>query len=491
MQYLVTNQINFTDDVIDYVSISPVQALEILEKEFIWGLDTETTGMDAHSKFIKSIQIGNELDQYYLDDTVNYQYFQSFFENPNRTFVLQNAKFDLKFFYNINIVLPKVFDTYLAERLLWLGYPPGYHPMSLDHLVYSYLGHNDVDKTVRGVVLREGHSVRAINYGCLDVKYLIPLMLEQRVKLKENGLLIASGIENEFVRVLAYIEYCGIKLDVGKWQAKMKKDRDLLNEKEAILNQWILDYGDAKYIKEDNDLFEGHTVKCNINWNSSKQLIPLFETLGFNLITKDKKTGQTKKTVDAQIIKKQSDKSTIVEPYLAYSSAFKTVSTYGQTFIDHINPVTKRLHTQYNQMVDTGRLSCGGKNKDTGEEYDNLQNLPSDAETRACFVASEGHKLIDCDYTAQEDLVFTQLCQEPKLIEFYNDKTRKRDGHSFVAKICFPKDLNDVPEEEVKHVRPDLRALAKKAKFSIHYGGNGSTIAKNLGLDLEVGNAIE
>ena len=34
-------------------------------------------------------------------------------------------------------------------------------------------------------------------------------------------------------------------------------------------------------------------------------------------------------------------------------------------------------------------------------EYLNLQNLPSDATTRACFVAEEGNVLIDCDYTAQ------------------------------------------------------------------------------------------
>ena len=38
---------------------------------------------------------------------------------------------------------------------------------------------------------------------------------------------------------------------------------------------------------------------------------------------------------------------------------------------------------------------------------------------------------------------------------------------------------------------PELRSEAKKAKFAIHYGGNGSTIAKNLGLTEEEGFAIE
>jgi DNA polymerase I-like protein with 3'-5' exonuclease and polymerase domains len=119
-------------------------------------------------------------------------------------------------------------------------------------------------------------------------------------------------------------------------------------------------------------------------------------------------------------------------------------------------------------LVDTGRLSSGGKNKDTGEKYINFQNIPADEETRECFIASEGYILCDCDYTAQEDLVFTELSQEPKLIDFYNDKTSKRDGHSFVAKICYPDILKDIEEINVKKEFPKLRANAKKAKFAIN-----------------------
>lgn len=78
----------------------------------------------------------------------------------------------------------------------------------------------------------------------------------------------------------------------------------------------------------------------------------------------------------------------------------KTTSTYGQNFIDSINPVSGRIHTQFNQLMDTGRLSCGGKNKDAKIQYLNLQNLPSDKETRACFVSEKviyGHQQIIVD----------------------------------------------------------------------------------------------
>ena len=99
--------------------------------------------------------------------------------------------------------------------------------------------------------------------------------------------------------------------------------------------------------------------------------------------------------------------------------------------------------------------------------------------------------IVRCEsHTLQEDLIFTELSREQKLIEFYNSK-EKRDGHNFVAKMCFPEILKDTPEQQVKSKFPELRSQAKKAKFSIHYGGNGATIAKNLRLPIELGISIE
>ena len=235
----------------------------------------------------------------------------------------------------------------------------------------------------------------------------------------------------------------------------MEQDNIALENAKVLLDNWIIDksredpsFKKYTYLEAQGDLFTGFNTDpvCLINWNSSKQLIPLFEELGFNLSAKDKKTGLMKKSVEAKILELQKDKSTLTPPYLDYTSKFKIVSTYGENVLKQINPITGRIHTNFNQLMDTGRLSSGGKNKNTKEEYINLQNLPGDTATRSSFVAEKGNLLIDCDYTAQEDLVFTQLSQEPKLIEFYNDVKRKRDGHSFVAKICFLQELDDIPE---------------------------------------------
>lgn len=496
MIYLVTRQqILFPSEIYEVISVE--KSIEILQSLSIIGLDTETTGFDPYTKELVSVQMGNKDFQVFIDTTtVDILKYRVLFESDEKLFILHNAKFDLKFLYHKRILPNKLYDTFLGEKILWQGYPPGYRGMSLQAITSDYLNFY-LDKSIRGKI---GLTDDVIKYGCEDVKYLEEIMNIQQKSLQEKDLERALRIENEFVKVLAYIEYCGIKLDESKWLKKMNSDQKQLDEAKEALIDWLLtkskeDAFFAKYfyIELQGDLFEGFQTDpiCTVNWNSSSQLIPIFERLGLDLYTKDKRTGNIKKSVDAKILDMQKNVTSLVPLYLRYSSAFKVVTTYGQNVLNQINPVTKRIHTNFNQLMDTGRLSCGGKDRENRTEYLNLQNLPSDATTRACFVAEEGNVLIDCDYTAQEDLVFTELSQEPKLIEFYNDTTRKRDGHSYVAKICFPDDLGNIPEEEVKDKRPDLRTLAKKAKFSIHYGGNGTTIARNLGLPEEQGLSIE
>jgi DNA polymerase-1 len=89
----------------------------------------------------------------------------------------------------------------------------------------------------------------------------------------------------------------------------------------------------------------------------------------------------------------------------------------------------------------------------------------------------------------QEDNLFVNNSKEEKMIEFY--KMEGADGHSFVAKLCFPEELGNTPLEEVKRKFPKLRQIAKSAKFAIHYSGTGFTIARNLNLSEEEGNRIE
>lgn len=457
-------------------------------------LDTETSGLDPHSCELLSIQFGDFDQQFVVEYSPNIlEKLKPLLLRKDVVWVLQNAKFDLQFFYKHDIILENIFDTYLAEGVLYCGFDdvklPNYVRKSLDVLVLKYCGVL-LNKSIRGTINRVGLTDKVIEYGANDVKYLIPVMTSQMVKIKEDGLWGAIKLDNKFVKVLAYIEYCGIYLNKEKWLAKMEDDSKKLSDMEFALNKWVFERFGDKYVNKQLDLFSA-AKRCSLNWSSSKQIIPIFKELGVDTKVRDKKTGKMKDSIEAKHIVKQVHVSPLIQMYIDYKKAQKLVTTYGQNFLDAINPKTGRIHATFWQIMNTGRTSCGsGDNKDDDNSI-NLQNIPSDKITRGCFTNQfENTILVDCDYSQQEDRMYTQLSKEPALIDFYNDTTRKRDGHSFTAKLCFPKELKDIPEEEVKHTRPDLRSKAKGAKFAILFGGVGDTIAKNLGLSKEEGDEV-
>lgn len=539
MIYFVTGQrelFEFPDA--KYKCISVEESLKILEPLRVVGLDTETTGTEIWQGKLLTLQLGNKENQVVIDCmAIDVKQYKDYLES-DRLFIIHNAKFDLRWLYKEHIVVRNVYDTYLAEKILFLGFPPGIVSLSLQACCDRYLG-IFLDKTVRGQI-HAGMTEDVIVYAANDVVHLEDIMNLQLKTITARGQKVALDIENEFVRVLAYIEYCGIKLDPVKWKAKMDKDAERLRIAEQKLNDWVVDYvmkkDDPSLIARNYDTHKkGKPAKladnvyvaipqpslfaefdtgpqCIINWNSSKQVIRLFEELGFDLLVKDKKTGKMKKSVESKFIELQASKSSIVPLYLEYSAAFKVVTSFGQNFLDAINPVTQRIHPTFNQMMDTGRLSCGsggkgkgGKTKDDdiAEEADenkdtstqandksvNVQQLPATEETRAAFVPEKGHLLVDCDYGDQEGHVFTELSNDREWIAFYNDPAQ-RDGHSFVAKMCFPKDLDGVAEKDVKKVRKDLRDLAKKARFCFNYNGQAPTMATNCNIPVDFATEI-
>lgn len=537
MIYFVTDQrelFEFPDA--KYKCISVEESLKILEPLRVVGLDTETTGTEIWQGRLLTLQLGNKENQVVIDCmTIDVKQYKDYLES-DRLFIIHNAKFDLRWMYKEHIVVRNVYDTYLAEKILFLGFPPGIVSLSLQACCDRYL-HIYLDKTVRGQI-HAGMTEEVIVYAANDVVHLEDIMNLQLITINARGQKVALDIENEFVRVLAYIEYCGIKLDPVKWKAKMAKDAERLRIAEQKLNDWVVDYvmkkDDPSLIARNYDTHKkGKPAKladnvyvvipqpslfsefdtgpqCIINWNSSKQVIRLFEELGFDLLVKDKKTGKMKKSVESKFIELQASKSSIVPLYLEYSAAFKVVTSFGQNFLDAINPVTQRIHPTFNQMMDTGRLSCGsggkgkgGKTKDddiaeedkdtttqTNDKSVNIQQLPATEETRAAFVPEEGHLLVDCDYGDQEGHVFTELSNDREWIAFYNDPN-ERDGHSFVAKMCFPKDLDGIEEGQVKKVRKDLRDLAKKARFCFNYNGQAPTMAANCNIPVDFATEIQ
>lgn len=411
MIYLVTAcQELFTNEIYQIVTVE--ESLKLLEPLSIVGLDTETEGFDPYTKNLLLLQLGCYDFQVVIDcGTIDVQLYKSYLES-DRLFLGWNLKFDLKFLFRQNIVLKRVWDGFLAEKLMWLGYPPGIHSLSLKTAGETYCD-IELDKTVRGKIHYAGLAADVIEYSANDVKYLETIMNKQKEELTKKGLLVAIEYENRFVLPLAYCEYCGVKLDIDKWKAKMKKDEERVARALDACNKWIIDYynknkseGKDLYIEEDfifesdyyvkqeyfrpsgrfeiigpphsftsedgvthvarrirrhfpyveinlqGDLFTGFNTEpyCTLNWNSAKQLIPLFKMFGVDVTIEDKEKGGTKDSIDAKTLKPQKEKCSLIPIYLEYKEAVKVTSTYGENFLKQVNPVSHRIHTNYSQM---------------------------------------------------------------------------------------------------------------------------------------------
>ena len=493
MIYLVTKQTTLFESE-NYKIISVEESLRLLNSLNIVGLDTETSGLDPWTKELKSIQLGNYDNQVVIDTTtIDPTLYKEYLES-DRLFIGWNLKFDLKFLFRHNIVPKQVWDGYLAEKLMWLGYPPGIHSLSLKSAGENYLN-VELDKSVRGKIIYAGLTEDVIIYCAYDIKYLEKIMELQKVELKKKELDKAIVYENKFVLPLAYCEYCGVKLDVTKWKAKMQKDEQRVKAALDNCNKWLLENEpDSKYIFIDRqgDLFSGFNLEpqVTLNWNSTKQLIPLFKKYGVNVEVDDREKGGTKDSIDAKSLKPQKDKCSLIPLYLEYKEAVKVTSTYGENFLKQINPVSGRIHTNFNQLgTDTGRLSSGGKDKEHKIDYINMQNLPSDEETRACFVAEEGNRWGSIDYKGEESFLMASIANDKAMLEelINGDK----DLHTLTAKIVFSDIIpKDCPTEVVKTKYHDLRKVSKGYEFAFNYNGNADTIKRNFGLTDEEANRI-
>lgn len=486
--YLVSaNQFIFNIPDIKLVSVQ--ESLKILAPLEIVGLDTETTGLDPYTKELKLVQLGCKDFQVVIDTTtIDIKRYKEYLES-DRLFLLWNAKFDLKWFYKYGIIIKKVYDGFLAEKLMWLGYPAGIHSMSLKSAGEEYLG-IELDKSVRGKIIYSKLDEEIIRYGANDVQWLESIREKQLEKLTEKDLLVALDIENRFVRVLAYIEWCGVKLDIDKWREKMKKDSIREEAARKELDKWLIEnIPDSPYIYVDvqGDLFREEafdlTPKVSINWNSAKQLIPVFKKYGVDVVVQDKEKGGTKDSIDAKTLKPQADKCSLIPLYLEYKEAVKVTSTYGENFLQQINPVSNRIHTNYQQMgADTTRITSGGKDKADNIEYVNLLNLPADAETRACFVAEKGNKWISIDYSGQETYLMASIADDKAIIKELMEGSG--DIHSLTAYISYPEIPRDTPIKDIKKLYHNLRQEAKGIEFAINYGGNADTICRNKGIPM-------
>jgi DNA polymerase I-like protein with 3'-5' exonuclease and polymerase domains len=488
MVYFISNQTSL--QAYEDIQLTSLEYLfEYFKLKKIIGVDTETEGFDVYQDKVLLIQFGDRDHQFVVDTTtINLKVFKEFLEDKSKIFLYHNAKFDLKFLYHAGIFpFENIYDSFLGERVISCGISS--HRKSLQACVYRYFKH-EMSKEERGLIHKLGiYNSRIINYAANDVVYLEGIRKFQLDKAKELQVEKTISLENLFVSVLTYVEYCGVSLDVEGWILKASKDSKLMLELEEILNSEVEKLNNPKYLSAP-DLFS--TVpRCTIQWSSSKQVIPLFLELGLNLTVIDKKTKKEKLSIEDKVIASQVSIHPIIQAFSNYQKVAKLVSTYGNNFLKHINPVTGRIHTNFTQIINSGRLSSGKEDpKDAKPGEVNMQNIPSGKE-RHYFIPAKENNFIVADYTGQETQVLCYYANDESYRDYVTNPTK--DLHSFMARLVDIADkgklseLRDLSDMEIKSNHSDKRTAVKPGTFCIPYGGSGFTIAVNIGISPEAG----
>lgn len=507
MIYLVTNNssIHF-----DFNIISVEESISMLQKCSILQYDSETTGLNPQNNHLTYIQFGNDKEDFRIvvdAETVDILQYKDILES--KYLLGHNLKFDLQYLYNHGITPMKIIDTFIIEKTIYLGYPDGILSYALSSVVSRRVD-AFLEKNIRSVITTQYKTKAAIEYAANDVYYLEKVFESQKKDCVQKDLLKAIKIECDFIPVVAYTDWCGIKLDVKKWKEKMAADSAGLTSSLKALDQFVIAKSKTDprflpfvYTYAQPDLFEEVDLgdRCKINWSSSKQVIKVAQLLGFNTLTTDKKTGEIKDTVLEKHLKTQKGVcDEFIKLYFDYQGFSKVVSSFGQNFLDSIHPATGRIHTNFKPIGATsGRMSCGGGENEEltsikrlrGKRkaiYPNLQQLPHDPLTRECFIAEEGNMFCSSDFAALESRLGADIYNEEAMIREYLEGSG--DMHSLAAVACFPEELAGVSVKDVKKLRPDLRNKAKAPEFAIQFGGGAKSISESLAITVEEAQTI-
>lgn len=426
-------------------------------------VDVETTGI--HPLRVKLVGIGLGVEpqkawyvpvngQLGLEKVLHH--LKPFFENPLLSFYGHNFKYDYQVLANYDIKIAHIaFDTILASYLL--------NSHSRQHSL-DYLSLNLFDKVKISIqeLIGKGKKQRCMSevplkqvceYCCEDVDYTIRLKNKLQPQLEERGLAsLFYDLELPLIPILAQMERYGIYVDVL-----------LLQGLSAEIMQEIKNLEESIYV------LAGEAF----NLNSPKQLSQiLFEKLG---IKPPKKTA-TGYSTNAEVLESLKEIHPIAAQLLDYRMLEKLRSTYVDALPLEVNPISQRIHCNFNQSVAaTGRLAS---------QDPNLQNIPVRTEIgrkiREAFrPQQEDWSYLAADYSQIELRLLAHLSEDPALIAAFQSN---EDVHTYTASLIFGISPEDVTREQ--------RYQAKAVNFGIIYGQQAFGLSQELKIDVKTASAF-
>jgi DNA polymerase-1 len=445
-----------------YSLVNTMEGVKALVAELkgakVLSFDTETDSPDpvsakivgvsfsvqAGSGYYIPVNVEGGLDQQEVMDVI-----RPLFENKETTLVAHNFKFDYLILQRCGVQLKgKPFDTMIAAYLIDAN-----QKVKMDELAKKLLNYAPVPideligKGKKQISMADLSPEEVYLYAAEDADITLRLYEILHKQLEKDGLVeVADTVEFPLMKVLAEIEYQGVRLDT-----------DMLN-------------GFSKDLETDLKELEGKIYEKageEFNINSPQQLgTILFEKLG---LPAGKKTKTGRYSTNESVLTKLAVKYEIPSLILEYRQLAKLKSTYVDALPSLINEDTGRIHTDFNQSVAaTGRLSSSNPN---------LQNIPirtkRGREIRKAFIAEDGYRIMSADYSQVELRVIAHIAKDEAMIEAFKNG---EDIHARTAKEIFHL-------ESLEEVTADHRRKAKEVNFGIPYGLSAFGLAQNLGIE--------
>ncbi len=408
------------------------KAMSFLNNYPIHAIDTETTALDPYEAKWTLLQVGVTNKVFVFDvrhdtehSSLHPEVLDPLLTDPTKMRILQNAAYDMKIIKRSRgYYLTNIYDTMLVEQLSTLGLP--FTKASLAAIVLKHLGLY-MPKEPRTTFSDYGQKYEDFQliYAANDVTPLHLIRDLQWSTVIKEGLENAARLEFEFIKPLCEMELNGIHIDTEKWRIIMK---DV--EKERIEVGGIIRNILAK-VEDQNTLFGVSLVNIDSNAQLKKSLV---------------KYGLNIEKTDFASLEKHAGLP-IIDAILDYRKANKLISTYSETLLAKISKYTGRLHTDFRQMVSTGRMSSSNPN---------LQNIPKKQKFRSCFVAAPGYKLLTADMSGAELRILGNLSQDPVFIDAY---ATGQDLHTRTSSEIF-----DVVYDRVEK---NMRNAAKAINFGL------------------------
>ena len=252
-------------------------------------------------------------------------------------------------------------------------------------------------------------------------------------------------IELPLIRVLAEMEWTGVRIDAAELDALSKRFTERLDRMEE----------------------EAYTL-AGVRFNIASPMQVgevLFERLKID--PKAKRTKRGAYSTTEEVLEKLRTVHPIVDLILQIRALRKLLATYVNALPALVNPVTNRIHTSYNQTVTaTGRISSTNPN---------LQNIPvrtdDGREIRRAFVPSPGNVLLSADYSQIELRLMAELSHDSAMTEAFLSGA---DIHRATAARIYHRALGEVTDTE--------RRNAKTANFGIIYGISAFGLSERLAI---------